>query len=497
MSLFKNAHALELDWSGQFWSEFNYIKNYSMDSSSQGASVDSARSDKGGYYIRGGGVSDATFQSLFLRLRPKLIVNDNIYIKSEWWVGDPIFGMFGNAVPYSSDQHLFYSNQSRGSSITAQRFWGEFVSDVGTFQVGRVPLHWGLGVVWNSGDNLWDRYMSTGDGVRWIAKFGSFSFIPSFIVNSSGNTVGGSCSVDVNGVCQSGVGSGSVNDYSLILKYENVEDELEGGVNVLKRIGGAGQDAASGTLVPGTNLVAGGLNSITYDLFLKKKFNRLTLSAEVPWTPSGTVGSSNYSSLALATELDWKALDSTHFTLKAGYAPGQASTSTESLGTYGAFYFNPNYHIGMILFNYALANFADPQTLNNPALNPNQLGSPYNNPIVNATYAALGSQYKPSDKWTLKPAVIYAVAPQTAKAGNYFVNTWNKKIFKNNAGADQSSSLGWEFDLGVSFQWDDYFQFTWDNGVFFPGQFFAFSNTAKPNATHPVFGTSLRVGVNF
>ena len=95
-----NAMSMELDWSGQFWSEFNLVRNYAMDNSDQGAAVDPARVGQGGYYVSGGGNKTASFQSLFLRLRPKLVVNDNIVIKSEWWVGDPIFGFFGNAVPY-------------------------------------------------------------------------------------------------------------------------------------------------------------------------------------------------------------------------------------------------------------------------------------------------------------------------------------------------------------------------------------------------------------
>ena len=31
------ASALELDWSGQFWSELNFVHNYAMDSSDAGA----------------------------------------------------------------------------------------------------------------------------------------------------------------------------------------------------------------------------------------------------------------------------------------------------------------------------------------------------------------------------------------------------------------------------------------------------------------------------
>ncbi len=484
------AHALELDWSGQFWAEFNFVHNYAMDPSDQGAVYDGVRNDAGGYYVPGGGAQDANFQSLFLRLRPKLVVNDNIYIKSEWWVGDPIFGIFGNAVPSASDQRQYYSNQSRGSSIKAQRIWAEFISDVGTFQVGRVPLHWGLGLVWNSGEHLWDRYMSTGDAIRWIAKFGSFSLVPSFIMTSVGNNISGSF---VNGTA--GQGSGGVTDYSLILKYENTEDEFEIGANLLRRLAGANQDPKGGLLTVPQNSgpVAGSMSVLTYDLYAKKKIDRLSLGAEVPIT-NGTLGSSSYQTIALAGEASFKANDSVELTLKSGYAPGQKSSSSSTLDAYKAFYFNPSYHIGMILFNYQLANFAGPQ---NNGTNLSPLKSPYDNPIVNAAYLALSSNLKPGEKWTIRPAFIYAVAPQAATQGQYFYNYRTKTVQFNNTGKDQGTNLGWEFDLGLTFQWDEYFQLSLDNGIYVPGDFYAFSNTSQENRTSPVFATSVRVGVSF
>jgi len=140
-------------------------------------------------------------------------------------------------VPYSADQRQFYGSQSRGSVISAQRVWGEFVTDVGTVQVGRVPLHWGLGLVWNSGDNLFDRYMSTGDAVRWNAKFGAVFLHPQRDYQFQWNTIGGS--MHGNGWnLYSGTRTGNVIDYSLILKYENPEDDIEAGINVVKRLGG-------------------------------------------------------------------------------------------------------------------------------------------------------------------------------------------------------------------------------------------------------------------
>ena len=498
--LSQNALALELDWSGQFWSEYNFIHNYSMDSSDQGQSADPSRMGTDGYYVPGGGEANATFQSLFLRLRPKAIVNDNVYLKSEWWLGDPIFGMFGNSVPYQTEQRQSYSLQSRGSPITAQRFWGEFITDLGTFQAGRVPLNWGLGIVWNSGDTLWSRYMSTGDAIRWIAKFGAFSFIPSFIVSSTGNTIGGSCVANNSGVCQTGIGTGGVTDYSLILKYDNSEEDLETGVNIIKRLAGANQDPRGGLITSvsasSSSPTTGEMNYLTYDFFAKKKINHFTFSGEVP-VITGSIAGLQYHSYAIAGEAEWKKSENWELSLKLGHASGQNDTGGPGIDAYRAFYFHPNYKIAMILFNYQLANFAGPQTQNNPNIPAQNLQSPYASSISDAQYIALSSVIRPTDKWSFKPSLIYARAPQTAISGQYFYNAWTQSQSSEPAVKNQGSSLGWEFDLSITFQWDDAFQFVLDQGFFFPGNFYAFSNTGVDNARSAVMATSVRVGVSF
>lgn len=478
----QSSEALEMDWGGQFWSEYHFVRAYSTDT---GGSTD-PRANSGGYYVPSGGRPDATFQTLFLRLRPKAIVNDNISIKTEWWLLDPIFGLYGSGLPYTIDQTQYYSNQARGASVTAQRFWGEFISDFGTFQVGRVPLHWGLGLIWNGGDNLWDRYMSSGDGVRWIAKFGSFTVAPSFLVQTMGNSI---------------TGTTGVSDYSLILKYDNQEDDFEVGVNLLKRMGGdnQAQNAPGVVLSPGGAAASTvGMNYFFYDIFAKKRFRQLTLGVEIP-VGSGSVSNVPYSGFGLASEVDWKPSDSFGLLFKAGYASGQSGSSTANLSNVNLFSFNPNYKIGMIMFNYQLNNFYGNQTVNNPGTAANSLSSPYDNPVVNAVYTALSAQIKPSDKWTLRPALLYAFAPTTARSSEaYFYNYWTRTTQAYGQGANaQGSSLGIEADFGISFQWDEYFNFAFDTGLYFPGSFYAFSNLPADNPVHPIFATAFRVGVNF
>lgn len=514
------ASALQIDWAGEFRSEYNFVRNYSLESGEAGQINDATRASAGGYYIPHGGSNNASFQNLFLRLKPRVTVNDNLYIYSEWWAGDPVFGIFGNAVPYNIDQRQWYSNQSRGSVISAQRFWAEIDSDVGVFEIGRAPLDWGLGLIWNRGDGIWgkrtaakgerttaygrpwDRYESTGDQIRLVSKFGSFSFSPAFIQYSSGNNIGGAGQYNTAGTVYSPtVGGGGVTEYSFALKYENLDEDLEGGVNFIRRIGQAAQDTHAGPGSTGGGAVPAntpvGMSFNTWDLYGKKKLGRFTVGGEVPIV-SGSLGSGSFSSYAVAVEVDWKMSESWDSSIRAGHVPGQPGSATAVTDQFKAFYLNPNYKLGLIMFNYQLANFAGPNTLNNPNTTPSALRSPYDNPITNANYLNVGAAYH-TDKWDFHTNWVYAKANETAGAGSaFFWNDAQRTYVATGAGAgEQSTSIGLEMDYGATFQWDDSFTFGLDFGFFFPGDYWAYSNTATQNATDTVFAAVARVGIAF
>ncbi len=498
LSLVAPAHAIELHWGGQFWSEFNLVSNYNLDSAT--GTVDATRAAAGGYYISPAGNNDANWETLFMRLRPKLIVNDNVYIKSEFWLGDPIFGVFGNAPGWSSGQNQFYSNQSRGSAISAQRFWAEFISDFGIIQVGRAPSHWGLGVVWNSGDGLFDRYQTTGDTLRIISNFSAITVMPSFISYSSGNTIGGSCpGFGGTGVCTPGSFAGSVNEYSLALKYENDDEDMEIGFNLIKRLAGGDQTTHSGPY--GASVASGGaMNYNIYDIFAKKRVGRFGFGAELPIV-SGTLTGTNlqsisYRSFAAAVEADWRASDTWELRLKGGHASGQPNSDSTNAGSFRGFFFNPNYKLGMIMFNYQLANFGRANIPAETATTQN-LRSPYDNPITNATYIG-ATALAHVDKWDFRGSFVWAKASIACDSGTVCYNSWSRSEFtRAGAAPAQGTSLGWEMDYGLTFNWDDNFKFMGDFGFFFPGEFYKFSNTATENATDTVFAASAKVGVTF
>ncbi len=451
------AGAMDFDWSGDFRVENHWVKNYSLSESNSGT---------GGYRITRGPADPAQFQTLFMRLKPKVLVNDNVTIRSELWFGSPSGGFFGDSGgTVGAARHLttYDSTFSAGGTLSAQRFWMEALTDVGNLQVGRAPLDWGMGLVWNAGDGPWSRYASTGDVVRMVSKFGAFSFTPATVKYTLGDRLGGST---------------GVSDYALALKYENADEGFEGGANFIRRLGGSGNSVYTGTLGG-----SGGFNYTTWDIFTRKKLGRFDFAFEAPII-TGTMGGAQYSSYALAGEGKASLGENWQFSLKAGKVPGQPAGATDR---YKAVYLNPNYRVGMILFGYGLQNLG--------VANVSQ--DAFYSPVTNANYLNVGGQYV-SGKWTFRGNWLMASAAETAGAGGSYFDQWTRQTqATNTATTAQESSYGWEMDVGASLQWDDNVEFKADAGLFAPGGFYKFSANPTEYQTGNVIALTMGVGARF
>jgi len=482
------ADAMDLDWSGQFRSEAALINSYAPEAYNPAAQTAAT----GGYEVQPAGSKNARFQDLFLRLRPKLIVNDNVVIKSEWWLGNPITGFYGSDYPgvARSDQRYYDSTYSGGSVITAQRFWAEFLTDIGTFQVGRAPNHWGLGLVHNSGDGLWDRYQSTGDTYKLISKFGNFSLIPSHVKYDMGNAVGGTC---VGGAaCGHPTGGATLSEYSVGLAYENKDEDFEGGVQMTRRIAGAQSESLW------INNTAGGMNLTIWDVYAKKKAGKFDFGVEAPIYNGSLIGYT-YKAFALALEAKYRANDTWSFQAKAGKVPGQRNSggTATTPEKWTMVYFHPNYRLGLLMFNYNFGNFAGNNNPNNSATNTtaNGVKSIYDEPITNANYLMLGTTLT-ADKWRFSGTFVTAKANETAKTGEQYFNTRTRAYSTVVANHDQSSDLGTEFDLGVALDWDEFTTFAIDFGLLMQGDFYKFGGTADSDLK-TMFGAVGSIGVRF
>lgn len=448
-----SAQALTLDWSGYFRADHNHVRNYQLESDRK-----------------------TTFSSVFLKLKPRVLVNDNVIIHSEWNVGDQVAGFFGRGIP-REDRNNPLSNDKEPFPISAERIWLDVHTDFGTVQVGRAPFHWGLGAIFNSGDDPFDRFQSTSDTIRLVSKFGYLSLMPIYAKNAMGRSLGGARN-PINDAVLSG--SDDVTDYGLGLRYENPEEEMEAGALYYKRTANDSQNnyyypAGTATYTAGAN----GMSLKQINLYARKTWRRLEVGAEVPIF-SGTVGDmtgvgarNEFSATAVALEAALK-YDTWRHSLKAGTVPGQASVASGAANrgkSFKALNFHRAYKLGLILFNYNLGGFgpANPDRVpSDPAGANDRIVSPYDAAITNARYVMFSTE-KRWEQWGINLAAVWAQANQSAEAGKDAFNHQNRSWYT--ATSTQGKSMGFEVDLGTRYNWDDNISFGADLGVLFPGDY--------------------------
>lgn len=493
----KSAHAIQLDWSGQFWADQHWLNNYQLSRGTPGYDREQELIDAGGYYVPGTGEKNILWYSTFMRLNPKVVVNDSIFIKSEWQIGTPIYGFWGRGWPTWDEERVNFTGAQRDNfNLGAQRFWANLITDFGTVELGRAPIDWGLGAMWSDGNKLFDRYQSTGDMVRLTSKFGNFAIQPALVKVTSGSSVGGALAfTPSSGTYNSSQviqGHDDITDYNLAVKYDNSEEDFEFGMMWTKRTGNVAQKSIffNPSLTGSTRI-----NYNLFDFYARKKWGRWSLGGELPLF-NGDIGALDgqneftYKTYAIVAEAAYTS-DMWDVALKFGHAPGQPPTP-QGGKKFNAVYLNKNYDLGLIMFNYNIYGLS----ANNPDNFSTNSNSPYGSSVVNATYVALKPEAK-LDKWTLSLGFVAAWADELAQAGRQFYNYERRQFY--NGVANQSRFMGWEIDPGVTFKWDENFVLNWTTGFWFPGDYYSFTNSPRvPKIqTDMMFASQVRAGITF
>lgn len=130
--------------------------------------------------------------NLRLRLNPQIHVSDNVRIHAQVDLFDNLAlgstpsgyrfasGAAGQEVVARNGYYSlgFYddstvapdaSRNSLSNSVAVKRVWGEYTTPVGELRFGRMPNHWGLGMLYNSGDKYDDDYQSTVDRIMFTS----------------------------------------------------------------------------------------------------------------------------------------------------------------------------------------------------------------------------------------------------------------------------------------------------------------------------------------
>jgi hypothetical protein len=453
-----HVQALDLDWQGRFQAETNLLFGYS-----HGEAISK------GYNIPRTADTPAGFQNLFLSLRPRVLVNDNVSIFSDLWFNSPDAGFFGSNTTGGGTYSI---NRTGNGTVSARAFYAEVATDFGTFRVGRMPLQFGLGLIWNSGaSGNRSRLPSYGDGMSLTTKLGSFKVTPAFVKYQQARLAGAPSVA---------LADSGITDYALNLSYQNEDEQLDAGLQFMRRLAGP----SSGVIDPFATspTTTGGYAYNIWDFYAKKKAGMMTYAIEVPLA-TGLIASQTYSTVAGAFNARADLSDSWSLKLNLGAASGQGGNSPNKLT---AFYFHPDYRPGLILFNYNLRNISTGS------------GSFYDNPITNARFLSLSAAYA-RGKFSHELLGLYALADQVASGGgNAFFNTWNGQMESGTAGAaPQGNGLGFELDYSLGYDWDESTRFGADFGLFFPGAYYAFSNSPTPNTQKTVFGSNLGMTVRF
>lgn len=135
-----------------------------------------------------------------LRLNPTINVAEMVRVKASLDVFDnmvlgstPSYLAYGMATPSwpvsamsMSQNSPLQGINSMQSAISMKRAWGEVSFPVGELRFGRMPYHWGLGILYHSGDGIDANYGDQIDGVSFTTRVGDFFISPGYSIAYTG-----------------------------------------------------------------------------------------------------------------------------------------------------------------------------------------------------------------------------------------------------------------------------------------------------------------------
>lgn len=364
--------------------------------------------------------------NLRLRLNPEIHVSDNLRIMSQVDMLDNlVLGSTPNAyatIPSGSSASGYRSAGYNGyaplgvftttqgpptagvngykNSIDVQRAWAEYLTPFGQVRFGRMPFHWGLGMVYNEGNGIDHDYQTNVDRIMFTSGIksmdlyfgGAWGFVSTGPTTSSPYDIYGG--QPYNTANLSNVGEWSVfvahrtNPELQRLKLSRNDVVFNGGLYAAYRrqdidvtsgetpytADTSGNQASS----PNNGFEHRGAGIFTPDLWVQVLWNKLRLEAEAAsvWgnidnspARNSTTDPAKIRAWGLATQAEFRAVeDKLRVQFGAGWASGDANVEGLAPGTgangglqprlgegaISSFQFHPSYQIDYIFFRKIL-----------------------------------------------------------------------------------------------------------------------------------------------
>jgi hypothetical protein len=455
-----NSFALPIDWSGNIGFDQNIIRD------GRGIEGDCDSNIAGSECISNDN-QHVRYQSLLLKLKPSIIVNDSVTVKGEVTTGTFRGAFLGeNGTADSS----YYAQTNSGSSLNFTQLYAEMYADTALFRVGKYARNYGLGAVINNGSKAWDRFFSSYEGVEAEFKLGNFKLIPALSKFDSSVT-------SPTGSVSPTNGKRDASEQSVVAMYDDSNKNLKIGIFYGVR------DVESNSDLYTTKVSS--QETTLIDIFFEKSWGDFKLGVEIPLI-SGEAGTA-FTDRTNDQDFDARAyIVETTYQLnprwKVGLNFGSVTGSDSDDDSHEAMYLHPNYQVAELMFRYNREGF---QSNDQNALRSS---------IVNTNYAKLFAHYE-NDAWGWRLDFIMANALETASNGDDFYDHSSQTY--QQAGADQKDDLGMEFDAAFDYKWSPAVIVTGYAAYYQVGEFYEFTNGNEEVDAASVIATGLKVNIGF
>ncbi len=472
-----SATALPIDWTGVFGADTHMISNFCR----TGDDVTKDPTTRTGTQGIDTVDCDANFQTYTLRLNPNIIINDGVTLKGELSSGYIRGGFAGgdsaNNADGSGNNSYFFTTPAQRSALNVNQMYMEMYADTALVKIGRFSRHFGLGIVFDNGNDPWDRFLTMYDGIEAEMKIGNFSVIPHYAKISSYN--------DASTTRQGEpAGNLDVRELGLIAKYDNKNRDLVASVLYAKRSSERRNSLYNRDTVTTSGTNRGNTEITVIEPYVSKRWNKFRIEAEA------SLQSGDYGNVYAANESAKLSAQAYVLNMKYELNPkwdigaigGQISGDKGDTTKFEATYLHPNFHVADLMFRYHYPSF-------------NEGGrSIFDSSMTNVRFYKIHANYK-TDKWTWKGAVIMASALETASGGKNAYH--HEENYRFPSTQKQSNSYGYEVDLGFDYLWNPNVMVSGYYGYWVVGDYYAFTNAAKELSLSNVHGGGLRATLQF
>jgi hypothetical protein len=481
------AMALPIDWSGVFGADTHMLSNTCKSADDITKPVGARNGTQG---ITGD--CNASFQTYVFKLNPQIIVNDAVTLKGELSSGYTRGGFAGdnsaNNRDASGNNAYFFTTPAQRSALNVNQMYMELYADTALVKIGRMSKHYGLGIVYDAGNDPWDRFFSMYDGIEAEMKIGNFSLTPYYAKISSYNDAENRGSVGAQAS-----GSFDVRELGVTAKYDNKNRDLVVSVLYAKRSSESknslyNADTEDSAPPASAELNNRGKTEVTViEPYISKKWNKLKVAAEA------SLQSGDYGNVYRDTTDPKSKLTANAYILEAkyeldpkwdlGFTGGQVDGDDGSTGKFEAAYLHPNYHVAELMFRYNYAAFTEGGR------------SIFDSSITNTRFYKVSGHYK-TDKWVWKGALIMAKALETAQGGGKRAYH-HEESYAYTSQAKQSDNMGFELDFGFDYKWNPNVTISGYYGYWKVGDYYSFSNGVDDMSLRNVYGGGLKATLEF